>query len=77
MIFVSYNSITYIAHPSASAQVVAKRYQRDGVLQLDDHEEASGQAPGTLKSLDLRGPTYLGYVPTNEKRYVDDRFASK
>ena len=48
--------------------MVAKRYQRDGVLQLDDHEEATGQAPGTLKSLDLRGPTYLGYVPTNEKR---------
>ncbi|XP_069999257.1 agrin isoform X5 [Penaeus vannamei] len=49
-------------------RVVAKRYQRDGILQLDDAEDAIGKAPGTLKSLDLRGSTYVGYVPTNERR---------
>ncbi|KAA0202106.1 hypothetical protein HAZT_HAZT009919, partial [Hyalella azteca] len=44
------------------AVVVAKRYQRDGVLQLDGAEDVSGKAPGHLKSLDLRGSTFLGYV---------------
>ncbi|XP_045102495.1 agrin-like isoform X4 [Portunus trituberculatus] len=49
-------------------RVVAKRYQRDGILQLDDTEDSVGKAPGNLKSLDLRGSTYIGYVPTNERR---------
>ncbi|XP_042234513.1 agrin-like isoform X4 [Homarus americanus] len=49
-------------------RVVAKRYQRDGILQLDESEDAIGKAPGNLKSLDLRGSTYIGYVPTNERR---------
>ncbi|KAK8742076.1 hypothetical protein OTU49_002094, partial [Cherax quadricarinatus] len=49
-------------------KVVAKRYQRDGILQLDESEDAIGKAPGNLKSLDLRGSTYIGYVPTNERR---------
>ena len=49
-------------------QVVAKRYQRDGILQLDDTEDSMGKAPGNLKSLDLRGSTYIGYVPTSERR---------
>lgn len=49
--------------------MVAKRYQRDGILQLDDTEDSVGKAPGNLKSLDLRGSTYIGYVPTSERRY--------
>ncbi|KAG0728646.1 Agrin [Chionoecetes opilio] len=49
-------------------RVVAKRYQRDGILQLDDTEDSIGKAPGNLKSLDLRGSTYIGYVPTNDRR---------
>ena len=49
-------------------QVVAKRYQKDGMLQLDGSEDAIGKAPGHLKSLDLRGSTYVGYVPGDTKR---------
>ncbi|XP_064092109.1 agrin-like isoform X6 [Macrobrachium nipponense] len=49
-------------------RVVANRYQRDGKLQLDSSEDAVGKAPGNLKSLDLRGSTYIGYVPTTERR---------
>ncbi|XP_047735915.1 agrin [Hyalella azteca] len=54
-------------------RVVAKRYQRDGVLQLDGAEDVSGKAPGHLKSLDLRGSTFLGYVKGDStKRYQRD-----
>ncbi|KAB7496787.1 Pikachurin, partial [Armadillidium nasatum] len=49
-------------------QVIAKRYQRDGLLQLDDSEGSIGQAPGHLKSLDLRGSTYIGYVKNASRR---------
>ncbi|XP_066971041.1 LOW QUALITY PROTEIN: agrin-like [Macrobrachium rosenbergii] len=49
-------------------RVVANRYQRDGKLQLDSSEDAVGKAPGNLKSLDLRGSTFIGYVPTTERR---------
>ncbi|KAK3873150.1 hypothetical protein Pcinc_021789, partial [Petrolisthes cinctipes] len=49
-------------------RVVAQRFQRDGILQLDDQENAKGKAPGNLRSLDLRGSTYIGYIPTNERR---------
>ncbi|XP_076065553.1 agrin-like isoform X2 [Oratosquilla oratoria] len=49
-------------------KVVAKRYQKDGILRLDDSEDAIGKAPGTLRSLDLKGPVYIGSVPTTEKR---------
>ncbi|XP_037796396.1 agrin-like [Penaeus monodon] len=58
-------------------KVVAKRYQRDGILQLDDAEDAIGKAPGTLKSLDLRGSTYVGYVPTNERRVWENAGTSE
>lgn len=53
-------------------RVVAKRYQKDGILQLDESEDSVGKAPGNLKSLDLRGSTYIGYVPTNERRVWDN-----
>ncbi|CAL4063227.1 unnamed protein product [Meganyctiphanes norvegica] len=58
-------------------RVVAKRYQRDGVLQLDNFEDATGKAPGRLRSLDLRGPTFIGYVPTQEKRVWENTGTSK
>ena len=48
---------------------MAKRYQQDGILQLDGSEDAAGRAPGHLKSLDLRGSAFLGYVPGAARRY--------
>ncbi|RXG58159.1 Agrin, partial [Armadillidium vulgare] len=54
--------------PKKFHKVIAKRYQRDGLLQLDDSEGSIGQAPGHLKSLDLRGSTYIGYVKNASRR---------
>lgn len=45
-------------------RVVAKRYQRDGLLQLDNSDAVAGQSQGTLKALDLLEDAYVGYVPT-------------
>ncbi|CAL4160851.1 unnamed protein product, partial [Meganyctiphanes norvegica] len=53
-------------------RVVAKRYQKDGILQVEGIEDAIGKAPGNLKSLDLRGSTYIGYVPHMEKRISEN-----
>ncbi|CAL4097372.1 unnamed protein product, partial [Meganyctiphanes norvegica] len=58
-------------------RIVAKRYQKDGILQLDDFEDATGRAPGRLKSLDLRGPTYIGYIPSEEKRIWENTGTSE
>ena len=38
------------------------------MLQLDSSEDAVGKAPGHLKSLDLRGSTFIGSVPEATKR---------
>ena len=46
-------------------RVVAKRYHRDGILELDDYEHVAGQSQGSLKALDLVEDAYVGYVPTN------------
>lgn len=40
------------------------------MLQLDNAENAIGKAPGHLKSLDLRGSTFIGSVPNASKRFV-------
>lgn len=45
-------------------RVIAKRYQRDGLLQLDNYEAIAGQSQGTLRALDLLEDAYIGYVPT-------------
>ena len=47
----------------------AKRYGRDGVLRLDRGRDVSGVSPGNLRSLNVRIPLYLGYVPN-----ITDRF---
>ncbi|CAH0382273.1 unnamed protein product [Bemisia tabaci] len=46
-------------------RIVAKRYQRDGLLQVDSAEPVAGQSLGTLRALDLSQDAYVGYVPTN------------
>ena len=44
-------------------KVVAKRFLKDGMLQLDNGPEVSGQSPGTLTSLNLKTDLFLGYIP--------------
>nr|XP_018901101.1 PREDICTED: agrin-like isoform X3 [Bemisia tabaci] len=46
-------------------RIVAKRYQRDGLLQVDSAEPVAGQSLGTLRALDLSQDAYVGFVPTN------------
>lgn len=46
-------------------RITAKRYQRDGLLQLDNLEAVAGQSQGTLRALDLLEDAYVGYVPTD------------
>lgn len=49
--------------------VVARRYHRDGVLKLDNSEDVAGQSQGSLKSLDLQEDAFVGFVPTEHKKY--------
>lgn len=58
-------------------KVSAKRYHRDGILSVDDHEDVVGQSTGSLKALDLSEDTFIGSVPTNFTRYIIDRFYSR
>ena len=45
-------------------QIVAKRYNRDGLLRVD----VRGTSPGTMKSLNLDHGGYMGYVPLNSTK---------
>ncbi len=45
----------------------AKRWHRDGMLKLDNHEEVEGHSAGVLRSLDLEQPTYVGGIPYEMK----------
>ena len=49
-------------------RVIAKRYQRDGLLQLDNNDSVAGQSQGTLRALDLLEDAYVGYVPTTTSK---------
>lgn len=49
-------------------KIVAKRYQRDGILQVDINESVAGQSEGTLKALDLYDNAYIGYVPISTNK---------
>ncbi|PSN29773.1 Agrin [Blattella germanica] len=53
-------------------QVVAKRYHRDGILELDDYEHVAGQSQGSLKALDLVEDAYVGFVPTNVSKVFEN-----
>ena len=49
--------------------IVAKRYNRDGLLRVNEEEDVKGTSPGTMKSLNLDHGGYMGYVPINSTRY--------
>ena len=48
-------------------RVRAQRFGKEGLLKLDDELEVAGLSRGTLKSLNLMLPVYLGYVPHMNK----------
>lgn len=47
-------------------RVQAKRWHRDGMLKVDQHDNVDGHSEGALRSLDIRQPTYVGGVPVNK-----------
>jgi len=50
-------------------ELVAKRYNQDGLLQINGgEEEIRGSSPGTTKSLNLKNGGFLGGVPINSSR---------
>ncbi|XP_054266356.1 agrin-like [Macrosteles quadrilineatus] len=53
-------------------RVIAKRYQRDGILQVDNSEAVAGQSQGTLRALDLLEDAFVGYVPTSIKKVSEN-----
>lgn len=55
-------------HSGSTYHIVAKRYNRDGLLRVDGDEEVKGTSPGTMKSLNLEQESYMGYVPINSTK---------
>ncbi|KAL1493054.1 hypothetical protein ABEB36_011193 [Hypothenemus hampei] len=53
-------------------RIVVKRYNRDGLLKLDDADDVAAQASGSTKALDLKTDTFIGYVPTNYSRVFEN-----
>ncbi|XP_050313632.1 agrin-like isoform X2 [Anthonomus grandis grandis] len=53
-------------------RVVVKRYNRDGLLKLDDSDDVAAQAAGSMKALDLKTDTFIGYVPSNFTRVFEN-----
>ena len=51
-------------------RVKAQRFGKEGLLKLDGEPEVVGMSTGSLKSLNLALPVYLGYVPDISKEYV-------
>lgn len=45
--------------------IVAKRYNRDGLLRVNDEEDVKGTSPGSMKSLNLDQVGFMGLVPLN------------
>ncbi|XP_064610786.1 agrin-like isoform X2 [Liolophura sinensis] len=52
-------------------RVVARRYQRDGLLVIGDEKGVQKSSPGDMKSLDLEENLYLGNVPNQDKDIID------
>ncbi|KAK2184807.1 hypothetical protein NP493_252g05062 [Ridgeia piscesae] len=53
-------------------RVKAQRFGKEGLLQLDDEPEIVGMSTGSLKSLNLALPVYLGYVPDISRDVIRD-----
>ncbi|KAH1022933.1 hypothetical protein HUJ04_012244 [Dendroctonus ponderosae] len=58
-------------------RIAVKRYNRDGLLKLDDADDVAAQASGSTKALDLKTDTFIGYVPTNYTRVFENMGTDK
>ncbi len=45
--------------------IMAKRYNRDGLLRVEGEDDIKGTSPGSMKSLNLDHGGYLGYTGLN------------
>ena len=57
-------------------RVQAKRWHKDGILKVDQEEDVVGQSQGSLRSLDIGEPTYVGGIPTHSKSQNVSRMAA-
>jgi len=58
-------------HPiviGAQHKIIAKRYQKDGLLQFENYKPVISVSMGSLRSLDLNDNAYIGYVPIVYKK---------
>ncbi|VVC30264.1 Concanavalin A-like lectin/glucanase domain,EGF-like, conserved site,Laminin G domain,Follistatin-like, N- [Cinara cedri] len=53
-------------------KIVAKRYQRDGLLQFENYDAVRSVSMGSLRSLDLNDNAYVGYVPIAHKKIFEN-----
>lgn len=51
-------------------KIIAKRYQKDGLLQFENYKPVISVSMGPLRSLDLNDHAYIGYVPIVHKKYI-------
>lgn len=58
-------------------RIQAKRWHRDGMLKLDDHDNVDGQSKGSLRSLEVTEPSYVGGLPPNANQRVLDNLGLK
>ena len=57
-------------------RVQARRWHKDGILKVDQEEDVVGQSQGSLRSLDIGEPTYVGGIPTQSKSQNVSKIAS-
>jgi coxsackievirus/adenovirus receptor len=62
--------------PGEWHRVTAKRYQRDGLLTLDDDPPLTRRSPGHLSTLNLTNrPLYIGAIPADANKHDVKRIA--
>ncbi|GAU97955.1 hypothetical protein RvY_09170 [Ramazzottius varieornatus] len=52
-------------------RVVARRYNQDALLKLDNHPEISGRSPGSRNFLDIEDNLFVGSVPSQHELVYD------
>ncbi|GFR20054.1 basement membrane-specific heparan sulfate proteoglycan core protein [Trichonephila clavata] len=53
-------------------RIIAKRYQRDGMLSVDGQDETTGHSKGPKNFLDLGEHLYIGFVPGSVEQIFDN-----
>ena len=58
-------------------RIQAKRWHRDGMLKLDDHDNVDGQSKGSLRSLEVPESSFVGGLPGHPDPRVLDNLGLK